>query len=123
MKNLPNKMSSVQFRSGRHTYFFNVKDNARGDKYLKISESVIDNFEKHKITILSQDLPAFQKAFDSICKQNSSKNVEKCSIVKNKKNHKRWTPKEVDYLMLLQKKDSMPNQFRWKWGKKLAVFV
>ncbi len=54
---------STRTDSERRTYFFNVKENRRGDVFLNIVESSKkddgENFERHQIMVYEEDLASF----------------------------------------------------------------
>jgi hypothetical protein len=53
-------------RSGRTTYFVDVKEAKNGNKYLSITESRIDGDEKKKTTlrVFGDSIAEFRKAID-----------------------------------------------------------
>lgn len=51
----------------KRTYFFNVKENRRGDLFLNIVESKKHegmDFERHQVVIYQEDIEKFAGAFD-----------------------------------------------------------
>ena len=57
---------STMVRSGRTTYFIDLKEAKNGNKYLSITESRINGEEKHKITlrVFGDSITEFRKAVD-----------------------------------------------------------
>ena len=58
---------SSKTSSGTRTYFFNVKENRKGDLFLNIVESKKhDNagFERHSVIVFDEDMEEFLKEFD-----------------------------------------------------------
>jgi hypothetical protein len=52
--------------SGKRTYFFNVKENRHGDKFLNIVESKKNDeniFERFSLIIFDEDLDVFLEGF------------------------------------------------------------
>ncbi|NCN05634.1 MAG: PUR family DNA/RNA-binding protein [Spirochaetales bacterium] len=53
---------SAHLLSDRRTFFFNVKENRRGDRFLNIVESrktSTDGFERSQIMVYAEDLESF----------------------------------------------------------------
>jgi hypothetical protein len=70
---LRGELFSSRTNTDKRTYFFNVKENRRGDLFLNIVESRKrespdggDNrgFERHSLMVYEEDLAAFVDAFD-----------------------------------------------------------
>ncbi len=61
-----NAIYSTMVRSGRTTYFVDVKEAKNGNKYLSITESRIDGDEKKKTTlrVFGDTVEEFRKAID-----------------------------------------------------------
>ena len=61
-----NAVYSTMVRSGRTTYFVDVKEAKNGHKYLSITESRIDGDEKKKTTlrVFGESIEEFRKAID-----------------------------------------------------------
>jgi len=61
-----NAVYSTMVRSGRTTYFIDVKEAKNGNKYLSICESKIDGDEKKKTTIrvFGDSINEFRRAID-----------------------------------------------------------
>lgn len=61
-----NAIYSTMVRSGRTTYFVDVKEAKNGHKYLSITESRIDGDEKKKTTlrVFGESIEEFRKAID-----------------------------------------------------------
>jgi hypothetical protein len=64
-----NSLLSMSLRAGKRTYFFDVKDTKKGDKYLTMTESKkkfnTDGtfyFEKHKLFLYNEDFDKFLNA-------------------------------------------------------------
>ena len=57
---------STMVRSGRTTYFVDLKEAKNGDKYLSITESKIDGGQKQKMTIrvFGETIEEFRKAIN-----------------------------------------------------------
>jgi hypothetical protein len=57
---------STMVRSGRTTYFVDLKESKNGNKYLSICESRIDGEQKQKMTIrvFGESIDEFRKAVD-----------------------------------------------------------
>lgn len=57
----------VTAQSDNRTYFFNVKENRRGDLFLNIVESKKHgqtDFERHQVVLFPEDIVAFRDAFE-----------------------------------------------------------
>ena len=56
-----NELFSEKVSAGSRTYFFNIKETSKGDKYLVINESKKsgETFEHHRIMVFEEDLAAF----------------------------------------------------------------
>ena len=55
-----------QIMAGKRTYFMDVKESAKGAKYLVLTESKKlddDTFERHSIMIFEEDIEKFALAF------------------------------------------------------------
>ncbi len=61
-----NAVYSTMVRSGRTTYFIDVKEAKNGNKYLSITESRIDGDEKKQTTlrVFGDTVEEFRKAID-----------------------------------------------------------
>lgn len=58
---------STKARSGKRTYFFNVKENRNGDLFLNIVESkkhTESEFERHSVIVFKEDLENFLTGFN-----------------------------------------------------------
>jgi len=58
---------STKARSGKRTYFFNVKENRHGDLFLNIVESkkhTESEFERHSAIVFKEDLDNFLDGFN-----------------------------------------------------------
>jgi hypothetical protein len=57
---------STMVRSGRTTYFVDLKESKNGNKYLSITESKINGEQKQKMTIrvFGDSIQEFRKAVD-----------------------------------------------------------
>jgi hypothetical protein len=57
---------STMVRSGRTTYFVDVKEAKNGNKYLSISENRINGEEKKRTTVrvFGDSIPEFKKAIE-----------------------------------------------------------
>lgn len=59
---IQNEIYSTKIRAGIRTYFFNVKKNKHGDKFLNLVESKKageNDFERHSLIIFEEDLKEF----------------------------------------------------------------
>ena len=59
---------SSKANTAKRTYFFNVKENRRGDVFLNIVESKKngeDQFERRSVIVFKEDLASFLEAFDA----------------------------------------------------------
>lgn len=66
---------SKSFRSGRRTYFFDVKSTRAGDYYITVTESKRDFnedgipiYKKHKIYLYKEHFAEFRQSLDEVCK-------------------------------------------------------
>jgi len=58
------ELFSTRFSSQKRTYFFNVKENRKGDLFLNIVESKKQEdeaFERHSVIVFDEDLDAFER--------------------------------------------------------------
>ncbi|MFC1512629.1 DUF3276 family protein [bacterium] len=63
------ELYSEKIKVGRRTYFFDVKTNKDGDRYLVITESkstVTEKFRRDRILIFEEHLEDFNEAFQNI---------------------------------------------------------
>ena len=65
---------SKSIRSGRRTYFFDVRSTRAKDYYLTITESKRDfnkegepSYKKHKIYLYKEDFTSFKEALNDVC--------------------------------------------------------
>ncbi len=65
MKNNDTQLKSTLIYGGSRTYFFDVKSNPNGQKYLVVSENK-PNCENHQIVILEEHLPFFIKGLQKL---------------------------------------------------------
>ena len=64
---LRGEVYSGRLMSGPRTYFFNVKENRRGDLFLNLVESKKHGetgFERHQVLIFDEDIEQFKEEFD-----------------------------------------------------------
>jgi hypothetical protein len=61
-----NAIHSTMVRSGKTTYFFDVKEAKNGSKYLSISENRLDGEEKKRTTVrvFGETVDQFRKAIE-----------------------------------------------------------
>ena len=64
---------SKKVRSGRRTYFIDVRSTKAGDYYMTLTESVRDfnkdglpSYRKHKIYLYKEDFKNFKEAFEEV---------------------------------------------------------
>ena len=58
------ELFSTRFSAQNRTYFFNVKENRKGDMFLNIVESKKqdgETFERHSVIIFDEDLEQFER--------------------------------------------------------------
>lgn len=58
------ELFSTRFASQNRTYFFNVKENRKGDMFLNIVESkkqTEESFERHSVIIFDEDMDQFER--------------------------------------------------------------
>ncbi|MBN2049313.1 MAG: DUF3276 family protein [Spirochaetales bacterium] len=61
------ELFSTRVMSEKRTYFFNVKENRKGDLFLNIVESQRhgeDGFERRSVIVYEEDMKAFVASFD-----------------------------------------------------------
>lgn len=61
------ELYSTRVMSEKRTYFFNVKENRRGDLFLNIVESQRhgeEGFERRSIIVYEEDMKAFVESFE-----------------------------------------------------------
>ena len=59
----------VTSSNDRRTYFFNLKENRTGDRYLTVVESKKhgeSDFERHQVVVFEEDFIAFQNAVERV---------------------------------------------------------
>ena len=64
---LRGELFSTKAKSGKRTYFFNVKENRHGDLFLNIVESKKQSeseFERHSVIVFKDDLDVFLENFN-----------------------------------------------------------
>jgi len=68
MSDVKEAILSKTVRAGSRTYFFDVKESVKSDKYLIISESKKKNgeFEKHRLMVFEDDFKKFFSALKDI---------------------------------------------------------
>ncbi|MBA3066020.1 MAG: PUR family DNA/RNA-binding protein [Proteobacteria bacterium] len=56
-----NELFTEKVAAGSRTYFFNIKETSKGDKYLVINESKKsgETFEHHRVMVFEEDFVAF----------------------------------------------------------------
>ena len=56
-----NELFTEKVAAGSRTYFFNIKETSKGDKYLVINESKKsgETFEHHRVMVFEEDFAAF----------------------------------------------------------------
>ena len=61
-----NALFSTMVRSGRTTYFVDLKEAKNGNKYLSLSENRINGEEKKRVTlrVFGESIEEFRKAVD-----------------------------------------------------------
>jgi hypothetical protein len=61
-----NALFSTMVRSGRTTYFVDLKEAKNGNKYLSLSENRINGDEKKRVTlrVFGESIEEFRKAVD-----------------------------------------------------------
>ncbi len=61
---------SVKVRAGRRTYFFDIKENRKGENYIVISESrkTENGIRKQMIMVFPEDVDKFYKALEEVRK-------------------------------------------------------
>ena len=60
------ELFTEKVRVGKRTYFFDVKENVRGEKYLFITESKKEedgNYSRNRILIFNEDIEKFMDGF------------------------------------------------------------
>lgn len=69
----------LDIANGRRCYFFNVKENRKGDFFLNIVESInrFDNFERQEIMIYEEHLEEFQNKIESVAREIRNLRTEK----------------------------------------------
>ena len=62
----PHSLYSTMIRSGRTTYFVDVREAKNGSKFIAISENKIDGDERKRVTVrvFSESIMEFRKAID-----------------------------------------------------------
>lgn len=74
---LRGELFSTRLNTEKRTYFFNVKENRRGDLFLNIVESVKqegESFDRHQIMVYNEDVEEFVRNFEravSVIRQKS----------------------------------------------------
>ena len=63
-----NDLFTERVKAGRRTYFLDVKENSKKDKYLVITESkkVDDKYERVSLRIYEEDIDKFNDAFKRV---------------------------------------------------------
>lgn len=72
--------SKVTAESERRTYFFNVKENRKGDRFMTIVESTKQpngEFERHELFVYEEDLYAFMRGLEDAAKHVREKGRDK----------------------------------------------
>ncbi|WP_455382525.1 DUF3276 family protein [Salinispira pacifica] len=62
---------SARLNTEKRTYFFNVKENRRGDLFLNLVESVKQedaSFDRHQIFVYKEDVEEFARNFEKALK-------------------------------------------------------
>lgn len=68
---LRGEVFSTRLNTEKRTYFFNVKENRKGDLFLNIVESVKqegESFDRHQIMIYNEDVEEFTRNFERAVK-------------------------------------------------------
>ena len=87
------ELHTEQVRGENRTYFFNVKENTKGDVFLQIVESKMSEgagFDRHAVVIFESEMQSFLQGFDK-CIEFIEKNKAKRfkEIMKKKEIRKR----------------------------------
>ena len=92
---------SKSIRSGKRTYFFDVRSTKAKDYYLTITESKRDFnkegvpfYTKHKIYLYKEDFLAFKKNLNDICEYIIKEKGEE--IISNNKRQKKDSSKNTE---------------------------
>jgi hypothetical protein len=95
------KLFSTSLSAGRRTYFFDLKENERGDRYLILTESKrIDEVKRERNTILvpDRDIEEFYYAVEDVLhflknnvRENISQSAENDAPVEQSKDEVRTT--------------------------------
>lgn len=72
------ELFSERVSAGSRTYFFNIKETSKGDKYLVINESKKsgETFEHHRVMIFEEDFSAFNEGLKKAIEFVINKPVE-----------------------------------------------
>ncbi len=79
---------SERFSNDNRTYFFNVKENRKGDLYLNIVESKEKDstgFERHQIVVFKEDLENFLSSLNRSVDFMKNPKKPRAKIIKKKK--------------------------------------
>ncbi len=70
MDNTSVDLFTERVKAGKRTYFFDVRENTKGDRYLLITESrkLKDGYRHNRIKIYEEDIIRFNNAFSQALK-------------------------------------------------------
>ena len=96
---------TAKLSAGRRTYFFDVKETSKGDRYLRITETIkrhSDIFEKHHIMVFNEDIEDFaalmSNTFLKLREPLPNNSVEEDKLEPNHNAYKIWTHDEDEKL-------------------------
>ena len=79
-------------KDGEKTYFFNIKENRYGDKFLNLVESSKREggpFKRNSIMVYREDLPSFMEGFSEACEHLHKKDKTQLSLAKGEESGRR----------------------------------
>ncbi len=79
-------------KDGEKTYFFNIKENRYGNKFLNLVESSKREggpFKRNSIMVYREDLPSFMEGFSEACEHLNKKEKTQLSLSKGEESGRR----------------------------------
>lgn len=116
------ELYTEQVKVENRTYFFNVKENSKGDVFLQVVESKMNEsstFERHSIVIFESEMPTFLQNLDK-CVEFIEKNKAKRFKEMMKRREAKKNREEASWKT--RKDSSKENSFRDRPNKKRIIF-
>ena len=108
------ELYTEQVKGENRTYFFNVKENTKGDVFLQIVESKMNEgtgFDRHSVVVFESEMQSFLQGFDKCIEFIEKNKTKKFKEIMKKRENKRQRDAESDKASF---KQNRPKQGRPK---------